>query len=154
MSSGITLVSSKWENGELVFYVGSTEIFRFDASNVKVKAAQGIVADVTGDITGDITGQVFGTATEYTALAPAIALTDTLVLLDGTSNGVAATLAAGTAGQRITVKAVNVDNAVTLVPAVFEDGTTITFGTVLDSIVLISDGTGWYIESNTGCEVA
>jgi hypothetical protein len=119
-----------------------------------IRTGAGFIGPLTGDVTGDLTGQVFGTATEYTVVTPAIALTDTLALLDATTQGVAATLAAGTAGQRITIKAINVDSAVTLVPAVFEDGTTITFGTVLDSIVLISDGTGWYIESNNGCEVA
>jgi len=136
-----TRIRSKWISGLLEFF-GVTS----GATVLKITES-GIEANVTG--------QSFGTVTEYTTATPAIALTDKAALLDATSNGVAATLAAGTAGQKMTIKAVVVSGgAVTLVPAVFEDGTTITFGTILDSIVLISDGTGWYIESNTGCEVA
>ena len=97
-----------------------------------------------GDLTGDVTGQCFGTASTYTADG-AIALTDKFAILDGSSATVAATLAAGTAGQVIYVKAIDVSNAVTLVPASFIDGTTITFTPANEYAVLISDGTSWYL---------
>ena len=101
-----------------------------------------VTGNVTGDVTGDLTGQTFGTATTYTADG-AIALTDKLALLDGSSATVAATLAAGTAGQVIYIKATDVSNAVTVVPASFTDGTTITCTPANEYAVLISDGTNW-----------
>lgn len=101
-----------------------------------------ITGDVTGDVTGDLTGQTFGTVSTYVADG-AIALTDKGALLDGTSATVAATLAAGTEGQVIYVKAIDVTNAVTLVPASFTDGTTITFTPANEYAVLLSDGTNW-----------
>lgn len=103
-----------------------------------------VTGDLTGDVTGDLTGQTFGTVTTYTADG-AIALTDKGALLDGTSATVAATLAAGTAGQIIYVKAIDVTNAVTLVPASFQDGTTITFTPANEYAVLLSDGTNWHL---------
>ena len=111
--------------------------------NVTGDVTGDVIGDVTGDVTGDLTGQTFGTATTYTADG-AIALTDKLALLDGSSATVAATLAAGTAGQVIYVKAIDVTNAVTLVPASFQDGTTITFTPANEYAVLISDGTNWH----------
>jgi hypothetical protein len=109
----------------------------------------GVTGDVTGDVAGDVTGQVFGTVTSYTTATPAIALTDTVATLDATAQGVAATLAAGTAGQVIYIKAINVDSAVTLVPAVFTDGTTITFTPANEYAVLVSDGTNWLFVGGT-----
>ncbi len=97
-----------------------------------------------GDLTGNVTGQVFGTVGTYVADG-AIALTDTFSILDGTSATVAATIAAGTAGQVIKLKAINVTNAVTLVPATFIDGTTITFTPANEYVELTSDGTSWYL---------
>jgi len=114
-----------------------------DAGNFVGNVTGDLTGDVTGDVTGDLTGQTFGTVSAYTAATPAIALTDKVATLDATSNGVAATLAAGTAGQIIYVKAINVDSAVTLVPASFTDGTTITFTPVNEYVVLASDGTNW-----------
>lgn len=98
-----------------------------------------------GPVTGAVTGQVFGTVTNYTTVTPAIALTDTVATLDATAQGVAATLAVGTAGQIIYVKAINVDSAVTLTPASFVDGTTVTFTPVNEYAVLASDGTDWML---------
>ena len=103
-----------------------------------------VTGNLTGDVTGDLTGQTFGTVTTYTADG-AIALTDKMALLDGTSATVAATLAAGAAGQVIRVKAIDVTNAVTLVPASFQDGTTITFTPANEYAELTSDGTNWYL---------
>ncbi len=93
---------------------------------------------------GDMTGQMFGTVSTYAADG-AIALTDKMALLDGTSATVAATLAAGTEGQVFKAKATNVTNAVTLVPASFADGTTITFTPANEYVELTSDGTSWYL---------
>lgn len=113
-----------------------------------VTSDNGFVGDITGDIVGNIvgnlTGQTFGTVTTYTADG-AIALTDKMALLDGTSASVAGTLAAGTEGQVIKVKAVDVTNAVTLVPASFQDGTTITFTPANEYAELTSDGTNWHL---------
>jgi len=98
--------------------------------------------DASGDLTGDVTGQVFGTTTTYVADG-AIAVTDTVALLDGSSATVAGTLAAGTSGQVIYIKALDVSNAVTVVPASFVDGTTITFTPANEYAILVSDGTNW-----------
>ena len=113
------------------------------ASTGAITATGGVVGNITGNVTGNLTGQTFGTATTYTADG-AIALTDKLAILDGSSATVAATLAAGTAGQVIYIKAIDVSNAVTVVPATFIDGTTITFTPANEYAVLISDGTSWY----------
>lgn len=104
----------------------------------------GITGNLTGNVTGNLTGQTFGTVSSYVADG-AIALTDKMALLDGTSATVAATLAAGTSGQVIRVKAIDVTNAVTLVPASFNDGTTITFTPADEYAELTSDGTSWYL---------
>jgi len=93
-------------------------------------------------ITADVTGQTFGTVTTYTADG-AIALTDKLAILDGSSASCAMTLAAGTAGQAIRIIAKDVSNACTCVPASFVNGTTITFTPAFDGCVLVSDGTNW-----------
>jgi hypothetical protein len=99
-----------------------------------------------GDVTGDVTGRVFnGDADLYTTVTPAIATTATAVFLGATTQGVAATLAAGTAGQIMYIKAINVDNAVTLTPAIFSDGTSITFGTVDMYITLLYSGVSWFV---------
>lgn len=131
-------VTSEWVDGNLVFKNAND-----GTTLLTINSSTGLNSDVVGDVTGNLTGQTFGTVTTYTAATPAIALTDKEAKLDATSNGVAATLAAGTAGQVIYVKAINVDNAVTLVPASFTDGTTITFTPVDEYVVLISDGTNW-----------
>ena len=102
---------------------------------------------VTGNLT--VSGSTGGSVTTYTTVTPAIALTDKAALLDATTQGVAATLAAGSEGQVISIKAINVDSAVTLTPAAFHDGTTVTFTPVDEYIVLISDGTNWYSVGGT-----
>lgn len=48
----ITKVRSKWESGSLVFYVGSTEIFKLDGTSANVAAAAGLVGDLTGNAAG------------------------------------------------------------------------------------------------------
>lgn len=111
--------------------------------NVTGNVTGDITGDVTGDVTGDLTGQTFGTATTYTADG-AIALTDKFAILDATDNSTAMTLAAGTAGQVIYIKAINVTNTADVDPASFIDGTTITFTPANEYAVLISDGTSWY----------
>ena len=98
----------------------------------------------TNGFVGDVTGQTFGTVGTYLADG-AIAITDKMAILDGTSASVAATLAAGTAGQVIRIKAIDVTNAVTVVPASFNDGTTITFTPANEYAELTSDGTSWYL---------
>jgi len=115
-----------------------------DAGTIIRPVAAALTGNVTGDVTGDVTGQTFGTVSSYTTATPAIALTDKVAVLDATSNGVAATLAAGTAGQVIYVKATVVSGgATTLTPATFTDGTTVTFTPANEHITLVSDGTNW-----------
>ncbi len=88
-------------------------------------------------------GQNFGTVTTYVADG-AIALTDKFAILDGSSATAQMTLAAGTAGQVIFIKATDVSNACDVDPASFIDGTTITFTPANEYAILISDGTSWY----------
>jgi hypothetical protein len=103
---------------------------------------------VTGDVTGDVTGQVFGTVTSYDDVA-AIALTDSIAILDGTTNAIAATLANGTAGQRLIIKCTESTNDAVLTPANLADGATLTYGTALMRTELFFDGTTWQILTNT-----
>ena len=102
----------------------------------------------TGNLTGNLTGQVFGSVATYSADG-AIALTTDYAILDGSTATVAGTLADGTTGQRISFKAIDVSNAVTVVPANFRDGTTITFTPANETAVLWFDGTNWNWESGT-----
>lgn len=86
--------------------------------------------------------------TTYTALTPTIDDDDVVVLLDGTSNTVAAALpAVATSTHRILfIKCINKDNAVTLTGDV-EGGSGYTFATVLDALILACNGSEWYILS-------
>ncbi len=90
-----------------------------------------------------------GNVTTYAANG-AIALTDKVALLDGTSATAQMTLAAGTAGQVITIIATNVTNACDVDPAAFANGTTVTFTPAFEWCTLISDGTNWYMVGGTG----
>lgn len=95
-----------------------------------------------------MTGQVFGTTSSYDADG-AIALTDSVVLLDGSSEALAMTLAAGTSGQRIILKCIDASNNCVVTPAAFFDGTTLTFDAANEAAELVSDGTNWYVVSNS-----
>jgi len=105
-----------------------------------------VVADT---FTGNVTGQCFGTVSTYTADG-AIALTDKVALLDGSSASAQMTLAAGTEGQVITIIAVDVSNACDVDPAAFANGTTVTFTPAFEWCTLVSDGTNWYMVGGTG----
>jgi len=72
-----------------------------------------------------------------------------------TTGAQAQTLANGVAGQIKTISMVVDGGDGTLTPATLAGGTTITFGDVGDSVMLIYNTTGgWSIISNTGCAVA
>jgi len=72
-----------------------------------------------------------------------------------TTGAQAQTLANGVAGQIKTISMVADGGDGTLTPATLAGGTTITFGDVGDSVMLIYNTTGgWSIISNTGCTVA
>ena len=72
-----------------------------------------------------------------------------------TTGAQAQTLANGVAGQIKTISMVVDGGDGTLTPATLAGGTTITFGDVGDSVMLIYNTTGgWSIISNTGCTVA
>lgn len=96
-----------------------------------------------------LTYKVRNSVATYTADG-AIALTDKLVLLNGSSATAQMTLAAGTAGQEITIIAIDVSNACDVDPASFANGTTITFTPAYEWARLISDGTNWYMVGGTG----
>ena len=72
----------------------------------------------------------------------AIPLTAKVVFLDTSAGVSTATLAAGVPGQRIVIKMVTDGGDQVLTPAVFVDGTIVTFDNA-DYIELLSDGTSW-----------
>lgn len=76
-----------------------------------------------------------------------------IAVLDGTSATVAATLADGETGQRLTVKCTDATNAVTLTPDNFQDGTNITF-TVNDAVELVFAAGLWHVITNYGTVIA
>ncbi len=84
--------------------------------------------------------------TTYTALTPTIDDDDVVVLLDGTSNTVAAALpaVAGATHRILFIKAINTANAVTLTGDV-EGGAGYSFVTALDAVILACNGSEWYI---------
>ena len=116
------------------------------ASNVSgpLTSDNGFVGDLTGDVTGTVTGLKLDVITTLVADG-AVPLTVDTVYLNGSAASVAATLADGTEGQTINAKATDVSNAVTLVPANFADGTTITFTPANEYIILKFDGTNWNV---------
>jgi len=91
----------------------------------------------------DKDGRLTGNVTTY-SLDGAIALTDRFAILNGNVAAVDMTLATGATGQGICIKAINVTGGVTVTPASFVDGTTITFSSANEYVELISDGTYWY----------
>lgn len=100
------------------------------------------------DVRDQLLSSLLRNVTTYTALTPTIDDDDVVVLLDGTSNTVAAALpAVATSTHRILfIKCINKDNAVTLTGDV-EGGSGYTFTTVLDAVILACNGSEWYILS-------
>lgn len=82
--------------------------------------------------------------TTYTANG-AIDPEDGFAILDGSSATVAGTLAQPERNKTIFIKATDVTNAVTVTPASFVDGTTITFTPANEYVELFSDTTNWYL---------
>ena len=81
-----------------------------------------------------------------------ITSSDFVVILDGTSAAVTATLptAVGISGKRYKVKCINKDNAVILDgngSETIDGAANYTFATVLDCVEVVSNGTNWYILS-------
>ena len=113
----------------------------FSVSTTNVCTAEG---GFVGDVTGNITGQTFGNVTTYTDTG-SITLTDKLAKVDASTNVCAMSLADGTVGQIIRVKAIDVTNLCTLTPTNFLDGTTITFTPALEYTELTFDGTDWNV---------
>lgn len=60
------------------------------------------------------------------------------------------TLADGVVGQKKVIRLVVDGGTVTLTPANFGNGTSLTMADAGDSVVLSFDGTSWWIESNNG----
>ena len=142
----LALIKSKWVSGALAFFNKTTKatVLTIDSSGIAGNLTGNVTGNLTGNVTGNVTGQAFGSVVTYAADG-AIATTVKLALLNGASATVNATLAAGTAGQVIYLKAIDVTNAVTVVPASFRDGTTITFTPANEYAVLVSDGTNWNV---------
>lgn len=94
---------------------------------------------------GSTTYKKVGSNTEtIVATSGAIGLDNDTVFFDTTAGASTATLAAGEAGQTITL-IMSVDNGDQVVtPASYLNGTTITFDDAGDSAVLKSNGTSWY----------
>ena len=109
--------------------------------------AVGDDATVSGNLS--VTGSfAAGGVTTYTA-SGAIALTDSLALLDATSGALAMTLADGTAGQQIVIKCIDATNNAVTTPANLFDGSTLTADAANEVAHLIFDGTNWNIIANT-----
>ena len=107
------------------------------------------VCTADGGFVGNLTGVNGGAESTYTTITPEIAATDSVALLDASSNAVAATIADGVAGQSIVIYCSNADSAVTLV----ENFKTYTFD-VTDSITLTWLGVVWVLSSNVGVVVS
>lgn len=94
---------------------------------------------------GSTTYKKAGTNTEtVTATSGALGLDNDVIFLDTTAGVSTCTLAAGQAGQEITI-IMSVDGGDNvLTPASYLNGTTVTFDDAGDSITLKSNGTSWY----------
>lgn len=112
--------------------------------NVEGNVTGDVTGNVTGDVIGDLTGQVFGGVATYHGDSP-ITLENRLVLLDGSGASCNMTLADGTEGQIITIKAIDITNACTVTPANFADGTSISLPAANDAVILMFDGTDWQV---------
>lgn len=108
-----------------------------------------VEGNVTGDVTGNLTGQVFGGVATYDADGP-ITLTNRLALLDGSEASCDMTLADGTDGQTITIKAIDVTESCTVAPANFADGASISLPAGNDAVTLMFDGTDWQVVNLNG----
>lgn len=67
------------------------------------------------------------------------------IYLDGSSNVIAATIGEAETNKTVYIKAIDITNAVTVVPDSFRDGTTITFATLNSYSVLKFDGEFWNV---------
>ena len=156
----IARVTSKWEDGDLVFYVGSTEVARFDYSATMFDVA-------TLGIGGT---EVTATAAQLNASA-ALEDNNTLLETDGTTkaclvNGVTLvtggtgiadlTLAAPTANARSVIRIASLSSGsvvVTCASGVTVDGTNdvMTFDAADEKIELMyKSATEWAIVENDG----
>jgi hypothetical protein len=105
-----------------------------------------VQGNVSGSLSGNTTGLNFGDVTTYDADG-AIALLDKSVLLNGALATCQMTLADGTEGQEITVKAINVTEVCSLTPANLRDGAIINFTDANSVVRLVFDGTNWNVVS-------
>lgn len=88
------------------------------------------------------------------ATSGAIDLTYDIVYFDTTAGVSTATLADGTAGQKMTLKMLVDGGDQVLTPTNFLDGTTITFDDAGDSCELLFDGTNWGVIGTSTATVA
>ena len=91
---------------------------------------------------------VLGGTTAYDADG-AVSLKDYIVLLDGTDEALAMSLADGETGQVVIFKCIEVTNNSVLTPDNLADGATLTFDAVGEVTILAFDGTEWQIIYNT-----
>ncbi len=131
------LVDIRWKNECL-------EIYNTQTGAVLLRIPGGGLTSLTLDIVGNLTGLYFGQVSTYIGDG-AIAVTNKAAILNGADNTCAMTLADGIEGQEIIIKALDVTNACTVIPANFADGTTITFTDQYSAVRLFFDGTDWNI---------
>ncbi len=134
----------------------STLVLGGNATLSAVNASGAVALASTLAVTGAVTlsAALIGSI-DTRAEQGAVSLTSVSTLVT-TTNARAITLAAGTAGQ-IKIIMMTVDGGdATLTPAggILGGTTTITFGDVGDTIVLVYSGAKWAIISNEGCVVA
>jgi len=101
------------------------------------------------DIRDWLLSSLLRNVTTLSSATPTIDDDDVVILLDGTSNTVVATLATPASGYPIKfVKAINIDNQVDLDPAANNlegAASDYTFATVNDAIIIAWDGSAWWI---------
>ena len=98
-----------------------------------------------GPITYTVAAGVIGTYDADGAVSPL----DDLVLLDGTDEELAMSLADGVIGKVISFKCIEATNNSVLTPDNLADGATLTFDAVGEVTILAFDGTEWQIIYNT-----
>lgn len=113
--------------------------------NVTGNLTGDVTGNVDGDVTGDVTGQLFGNVTGYVGDGD-IGLNLLMAILNGSTATCNMTLADGSEGQTITIKAIDITNACTVAPTHLAGGTSISLPAVGDAVTLMFDGTtNWHV---------
>lgn len=105
--------------------------------------------DLSGDVSGDLTGRVISAAGAVIVADGAINLNYGLTVLSSGTVSCATTLAAGTAGQRMSIICSVYTNACTVTADFGGAITTATFSAAGEGIDLVYYG-AWYVVGNNG----